>query len=755
MATAASAAQDGLGNGGKDRTLNIEIVLHKSARQGRGGGKWRGNPNATLSIVKDASAGPELRWRRPTPLEVVVDDQEKGGGVQVVSPASTLPAMGVNYCSGSGGGDDVVRARTPSPVQASIQRVTSSSETKYASSGTGSREKLELMRRRVFGESGHHQQQQQQLHCSSASPASTIELPAAGQHEDTSSVVEHGGSLVTSRAAGATDELTRQTSRLQAEVEEGRRSRQAMEGTSRRNALESSHQAVCEAKELTDVKQENLRLQAQAKLLEEDLAIAVKERGRSRGQRKGAEREAEDISLIAEREFTRNRLEAAEARCADLQAEVELLRIGSEKVGVMEAELASLSTEVDRLTDELEEERRNSRRLAAGGQGRAVEGETRVLKKRIAELEYLNTRGEKELETATAAAKVEAGRVRQLQDTLRIERGKVSELEVLLDTAKEEKRLSSASTESLQHQSIRDQSFAVKAEMELSKRREQLIETRKLLRGKDQELHEASAALRSAEERCQRLESRAEAAEKEVEVTRRQVEELRRRVKDLKLELSSLCQRVDRKSAELASVIIERDELSYELEEANEKLSSATEQMGILKAAVEQESSQRQFLTLQHHGLQEECDRLQSTVEKLDQINTENMLAKGQAEKRVPEYGEVFGDRVSTVASLGRSQRHVIDYARRMVTMSLEDYNAEAARVAELTDQLSTERRQLERLLDQVDSIQRKKECERHYNGEMTLTVPKRLWGMLGRQYLLNPERIRQQRGLPLVASHR
>ncbi|KAF4748402.1 hypothetical protein FOZ62_016640, partial [Perkinsus olseni] len=161
-----------------------------------------------------------------------------------------------------------------------------------------------------------------------------------------------------------------------------------------------------------------------------------------------------------------------------------------------------------------------------------------------------------------------------------------------------------------------------------------------------------------AEERCQRLESRAEAAEKEVEVTRRQVEEPRQRVKDLKLELSSLSQRVDRKSAELASVMIERDELSYKLEEANEKLSSATEQMGILKAAVEQESSQRQLLTLQHHGLQEECDRLQSTVEKLDQINTENMLA----EKRVLEYGDISGDRISTVASLGRSQRHVIDY---------------------------------------------------------------------------------------------
>ncbi|KAF4698795.1 hypothetical protein FOZ62_004749, partial [Perkinsus olseni] len=398
------------------------------------------------------------------------------------------------------------------------------------------------------------------------------------------------------------------------------------------------------------------------------------------------------ISLITEREFTRNRLEAAEARCADLQAEVELLRIGSQKVRVMEGELASLSTEVDRLTEELEEERRNSRRLAAGGQGRAVEGETRVLKERIAELEYLNTRGGKELEAATAAAKVEAGRVRELQDTLRIERGKVSELEVLLDTAKEEIRLSSASTESLQHQSIRDQSFAAKAEMELSKRREQLVETRKLLRGKDQELHEASAALLGAEERCQRLESRAEAAEKEVQVTRRQVEELRQRVKELKLELSSLSQRVDRKSAELASVMIERDELSRKLEAANEKLSSATEQMGILKAAVEQESSQRQLLTLQHHGLQEECDRLQSTVEKLDQINTENMLANGQPEKRVREYGEVFGDRISTVASLGRSQRHVIDYARQMVTMSLEDYNAEAARVAELTDQLSEER---------------------------------------------------------------
>ncbi|KAF4748401.1 hypothetical protein FOZ62_016640, partial [Perkinsus olseni] len=140
--------------------------------------------------------------------------------------------------------------------------------------------------------------------------------------------------------------------------------------------------------------------------------------------------------------------------------------------------------------------------------------------------------------------------------------------------------------------------------------------------------------------------------------TRRQVEEPRQRVKDLKLELSSLSQRVDRKSAELASVMIERDELSYKLEEANEKLSSATEQMGILKAAVEQESSQRQLLTLQHHGLQEECDRLQSTVEKLDQINTENMLA----EKRVLEYGDISGDRISTVASLGRSQRHVIDY---------------------------------------------------------------------------------------------
>ncbi|KAF4680362.1 hypothetical protein FOZ62_001513, partial [Perkinsus olseni] len=352
MATAASAAQDGLGNGGKDRTLNIEIVFHKSARQGRGGGKWRVNPNATLSIVKDASAGPEPRRRRPTPLEVVVDDQEKGGGVQVVSPASTLPAMGVNYCSGSGGRNDVARARTPSPVQASIQRVTSSSETKYASSGTGSREKLELMRRRVFGGNGHR---------SSASPASTIELPAAEQHEDPSSV-EHGSSLVTSRAAGGTDELTRQNSRLQAEVKEG---------SSGRSALLSSPQAVCEAKELTDVR-----------LSEEDLAVAVKERGRSRGQRKGAERGAEDISLIAEREFTRNRLEAAEARCADLQAEVELLRIGSQKVRVMEAELASLSTEVDRLSEELEEERRNSRRLAACGQGRAVEGETRALKKR-------------------------------------------------------------------------------------------------------------------------------------------------------------------------------------------------------------------------------------------------------------------------------------------------------------------------------------------------------------------------------------
>ncbi|KAF4727780.1 hypothetical protein FOZ62_005192, partial [Perkinsus olseni] len=298
MATAASAAQDGVDNDGKDRTLNIEIVLHKSARKGKSGGKWRVNPNATLSIVKDASAGPEPRWRRrPTPLEVVVDDnnQEKGGGVQVVSPASTLPAMGVNYSSGSGGRDHVVRARTPSPVQASIQRVTSSSEAKYAWSGTGSREKLELMRRRVFGKSGHR---------SSASPASTIELPAAEQHEGEASLsqgaIPNAVSLVTSRAAGATDELTRQNSRLRAE----------------------------------------------AKLLEEDLAIAVKERGRSRGQRKGAEREAEDITLIAEREFTRNRLEAAEARwvlksrlhesgrcgrCADLQAEVELLRIGSQK----------------------------------------------------------------------------------------------------------------------------------------------------------------------------------------------------------------------------------------------------------------------------------------------------------------------------------------------------------------------------------------------------------------------------------------
>ncbi|KAF4711724.1 hypothetical protein FOZ62_030384, partial [Perkinsus olseni] len=209
-----------------------------------------------------------------------------------------------------------------------------------------------------------------------------------------------------------------------------------------------------------------------------------------------------------------------------------------------------------------------------------------------------------------------------------------------------------------------------------------------------------------AEERCQRLESRAEAAEKEVEVTRRQVEEFRQRVKDLKLELSSLSQHVDRKTAELASVMIERDELSYKLEAANEKLSSATEQMGILKAAVEQESSQRQLLTLQHHGLREECDRLQSTVEKLDQINTENMLA----EKRVLEYGDISGDRISTVASLGRSQRHVIDYARQMVTMSLEDYNAEAARVAELTDQLSAERRQLERHLEEVRRLTAEKE---------------------------------------------
>ncbi|KAF4759554.1 hypothetical protein FOZ63_009043, partial [Perkinsus olseni] len=120
MPTASSAAQDGVHSGGKDRTLNIEIVLHKSARKGKSGGKWRVNPNATLSIGEDASAGP--RWRRPTPLEVVVDDhdQEKGDGAQVVSPASTLPAMGVNYFSGSTGQDDVVRARTPSPVSARL-----------------------------------------------------------------------------------------------------------------------------------------------------------------------------------------------------------------------------------------------------------------------------------------------------------------------------------------------------------------------------------------------------------------------------------------------------------------------------------------------------------------------------------------------------------------------------------------------------------------------------------------------------------
>ncbi|KAF4733073.1 hypothetical protein FOZ62_012096, partial [Perkinsus olseni] len=138
---------------------------------------------------------------------------------------------------------------------ASIRNVTSPSKAKCASSSTGSREKLELMRRRI-------------------PPFESTRAPSAAE---------------------ATDELTRRNNRLQAELEKGRRSRrEAMEASYRRSALENSQRAVRERTELTDMKQENYRLQAQVKVLEEHQARAVEERGR--GHLKGAARQDEDIS---------------------------------------------------------------------------------------------------------------------------------------------------------------------------------------------------------------------------------------------------------------------------------------------------------------------------------------------------------------------------------------------------------------------------------------------------------------------------
>lgn len=47
--------------------------------------------------------------------------------------------------------------------------------------------------------------------------------------------------------------------------------------------------------------------------------------------------------------------------------------------------------------------------------------------------------------------------------------------------------------------------------------------------------------------------------------------------------------------------------------------------------------------------------------------------------------------------------------ARQLITMSLEDYNAECTRVAEVTEQLLKERRTVQRLLDEVTSSPQKR----------------------------------------------
>ncbi|KAF4656230.1 hypothetical protein FOL47_009096, partial [Perkinsus chesapeaki] len=391
-----------------------------------------------------------------------------------------------------------------------------------------------------------------------------------------------------------------------------------------------------------------------------------------------AESEQRNEENTLEKGKIEKELEAVRSRYDNLLAENNTLHLGEDKFKLMEVEISALSDEVDRLTKELKRERHS--------RNESTDEEVRALKCHISRLEH-DRRAE--LAAASVEARVETAKIESLTQLLREERQKNSELAKQLDdAARAEIELMKAN--SLQERSVRDETATKRAEAQLTKCWHDYQ-----IHRKNGELDKALEELRVNEEKLERANERIREANKELKSTHGKIDELKQCVRGMQRQLSN----VDRVSTDLTSVTAERDRLVKKLNDKDARLSTAIEEIELLKEAFEQESSQRQLADLQCQNIQEELDRVKRELEKSRRINDDILLDKETGGKKVQEQQRMVQE--SKIPSL--SKQH--DHSRQLVTMSLDDYNAEAVRVEEIIAELTKERQKFQVLSQEVTKL--------------------------------------------------